>query len=284
MTSETTSLSATDGGTPTDTPGGARPLAVVTGASSGIGLELARQFVNHHFDLIVAAEDDEIAVAAAVLRAESSGQVEHVQVDLRDEQGVADLYARIRADGRPLAAIALNAGHGQGGAFIDTDLADELSIIDLNITSTVRLAKLVLRDMVAADEGRVLVTSSIASTMPGSFQAVYNASKSFLQSFTEALQNELKDTGVTLTSLMPGPTETDFFERADMAEDTKVGTSKKDDPAQVAQQGFEALMAGRSRVVGGGLKTKVQEAAGKAMPDKLKAAMHRRMAEPGSGD
>jgi short-subunit dehydrogenase len=284
MTSETTPLSATDGGTPTDTPRRDRPLAVVTGASSGIGLELARQFVDHHFDLIVAAEDDEIAIAASVLRAESSGQVEHVQVDLRDEQGVADLYARIRADGRPLAAIALNAGHGQGGAFVDTDLADELSIIDLNITSTVRLAKLVLRDMVAADEGRVLVTSSIASTMPGSFQAVYNASKSFLQSFTEALQNELKDTGVTLTSLMPGPTETDFFERADMADDTKVGTSKKDDPAQVAQRGFEALMAGKARVVGGGLKTKVQEAAGKAMPDRLKAAMHRRMAEPGSGD
>lgn len=281
MTADTTS---TSDATPTATPGGDRPLAVVTGASSGIGLELARQFVDHHFDLIVAAEDAEIAVAAAVLRAQGSGQVDHVQVDLRDEQGVADLYARIRADGRPLTAIALNAGHGQGGAFVDTDLADELSIIDLNITSTVRLAKLVLRDMVARDEGRVLVTSSIASTMPGSFQAVYNASKSFLQSFTEALQNELKDTGVTLTSLMPGPTETDFFERADMAEDTKVGTSKKDDPAQVARQGFEALMAGKDRVVGGGLKTKVQEAAGKAMPDKLKAAVHRRMAEPGTGD
>lgn len=261
-----------------------RPLAVVTGASSGIGLELARQFVDHHFDVIVAAEDAEIAVAAAVLRAESEGDVTPVQVDLRTPEGVEDLYAAIQADGRPLAAIALNAGHGQGGAFVDIDLADELSIIDLNITSTVRLAKLVLRDMVARDEGRVLVTSSIASTMPGSFQAVYNASKSFLQSFTEALQNELKDTNVTLTSLMPGPTETDFFERADMAEDTKVGTSKKDDPAQVARQGFDALMAGKDRVVGGGLKTKVQEAAGKAMPDKLKAAMHRQMAEPGSGD
>ena len=284
MTADTTPTPATSGATPTAHLAGGRPLAVVTGASSGIGLELARQFVDHHFDLIVAAEDAEIAVAAAVLRAESSGSVEHVQVDLRDEQGVADLYARIRADGRPLAAMALNAGHGQGGAFVDTDLADELSIIDLNITSTVRLAKLVLRDMVTAGEGRVLVTSSIASTMPGSFQAVYNASKSFLQSFTEALQEELKDTGVTLTSLMPGPTETDFFERADMADDTRVGTSRKDDPAKVAKQGFEALMAGKDRVVGGGLKTKVQEAAGKAMPDKLKAAMHRRMAEPGSGD
>jgi short-subunit dehydrogenase len=269
--------------TTTDTTG-QRQLAVVTGASSGIGLELARQFVDHHFDVIVAAEDAEIAVAAAVLRAESAGTVTPVQVDLREPEGVDDLYAAIKADGRPLAAIALNAGHGQGGAFVDIDLEDELSIIDLNIVSTVRLAKLVLRDMVADDAGRVLVTSSIASTMPGSFQAVYNASKSFLQSFTEALQNELKDTGVTLTSLMPGPTETDFFERADMADDTKVGTSKKDDPAQVARQGFDALMAGKDRVVGGGLKTKVQEAAGKAMPDKLKAAMHRQMAEPGSGD
>ena len=260
-----------------------RPFAVVTGASSGIGLELARQFVDHGFDVIVAAEDAEIAVAAAVLRAGSAAAVTAVQVDLRTEEGVRDLYTAITSDGRPLAAIALNAGHGQGGAFIDNDLEDELSIIDLNVVSTVRLAKLVLRDMVAVDAGRVLVTSSIAATMPGSFQAVYNASKSFLQSFTEALQDELKDTGVTLTSLMPGPTDTDFFERADMADDTLVGTSKKDDPAQVARQGFDALMAGKARVVGGGMKTKVQEAAAKAMPDRLKAAMHRQMAEPGSG-
>jgi short-subunit dehydrogenase len=273
----------TDHSTTTPTAAGNdRPLAVVTGASSGIGLELAKQFATNDFDVIVAAEDGEIAVAAAVLRALGGGDVQPVQVDLRTPQGVEDLYAAIQADGRQLAAIALNAGHGQGGAFVDIDLADELSIIDLNITSTVRLAKLVLRDMVAADAGRVLVTSSIASTMPGSFQAVYNASKSFLQSFTEALQNELKDTNVTLTSLMPGPTDTDFFDRADMADNTKVGTSKKDDPAQVARQGFEALMAGKDRVVGGGLKTKAQEAAGKAMPDKLKAAMHRQMAEPGS--
>jgi len=262
--------------------GSGRPLGVVTGASSGIGLELARQLVEHDFDVIVAAEDDELGSAAAVLRAGSDAQVTALQVDLRQAQGVADLYAAIRDDGRRVAAIALNAGHGQGGAFIDTDLDDELSIIDLNITSTVRLAKLVLRDMVAVDAGRVLVTSSIASTMPGSFQAVYNASKSFLQSFTEALQNELKDTGVTLTTLMPGPTETEFFERADMADDTKVGTSKKDDPATVARQGFDAMMAGRDRVVAGGLKTKVQEAVSKVLPDKVKAAMHRGMAEPGS--
>jgi len=261
-----------------------RRFAVVTGASSGIGLELARQFVDHGFDVLVAAEDDELDAAAAELRRGANGTVDAVRVDLRTADGVDRLYQQIRRDGRPVAALALNAGHGQGGAFLDTHLADELSIIDLNIVSTVRLAKLVLRDMAGVDDGRVLVTSSIAATMPGSFQAVYNASKSFLQSFAEALQEELADTGVTITSLMPGPTETEFFERADMADDTRIGQSSKDDPATVARQGFEALMAGEARVVGGGISTKVQEAAAKVMPDRLKAAMHRRMAEPGSGD
>jgi short-subunit dehydrogenase len=181
------------------------------------------------------------------------------------------------------AVVALNAGIGQGGRFVEIDIAEEVAIIDLNITSTVRLAKLVLREMVAHDSGRVLVTSSIASEMPGSFQAVYNASKSFLQSFTEALQNELKDTSVTLTSLMPGPTDTEFFDRAEMM-DTKVGSSEKDDPAMVARQGVDALLAGESRVTGGGLKTRLQDAASKVMPDKVKAAMHRGMAEPGSAE
>jgi short-subunit dehydrogenase len=147
----------------------------------------------------------------------------------------------------------------------------------------VQLAKLVVRDMVARNEGRMLFTSSIASTMPGSFQAVYNASKSFVQSFALALRNELKDTDVTVTSLMPGPTETEFFERADML-DTKVGTDDKDDPADVAKDGFEALMAGKERVVSHSPKTKAQGRASRFMPDSAKAAMHRGMAEPGSAD
>jgi short-subunit dehydrogenase len=137
--------------------------------------------------------------------------------------------------------------------------------------------------MVARDEGRILFTSSIASTMPGSFQAVYNASKSFVQSFALALRNELKETDVTVTSLMPGPTETEFFERAEM-EDTKVGSEEKDDPAEVARQGFEALMAGKERVVAGSFKNKAQAAAGRVLPDSAKAEMHRKMAEPGSAE
>jgi short-subunit dehydrogenase len=264
-------------------PAGTRPLAVVTGASSGIGYELAKQFATNGFDLVVCAEDDAIITAATEFEA-LGASAEAVRADLSKAAGVELLYGRITAAGRPLAAIALNAGIGMGGAFAtQTDLDQELEIVDLNCRSTVHLAKLVVGDMVARNEGRLLFTSSIASTMPGSFQAVYNASKSFVQSFALALRNELKDTDVTVTSLMPGPTETEFFERADML-DTKVGADDKDDPADVAKDGFEAMMAGKERVVSHSLKTKVQGRASRFMPDKAKAAMHRRMAEPGSAD
>jgi uncharacterized protein len=260
-----------------------RSLAVVTGASSGIGLELAKQFAEHDFDLIVNAEDAAIEAVARELEHDFGAQVDAVQVDLASAGGVEELYRRISAAGRPVDAIALNAGIGAGGAFAsDTALDDELRVIDLNVRSTVHLAKYVVRDMVARGEGRILFTSSIASTMPGAFQAVYNASKSFVQSFALALRNELKDTGVTITSLMPGPTDTEFFERADML-DTKVGAGDKDDPADVARKGFEALMAGKERVVAASLSTKLQGRGSRLLPDSAKAAMHRRMAEPGSG-
>ncbi|WP_041841732.1 SDR family NAD(P)-dependent oxidoreductase [Actinoplanes friuliensis] len=265
------------------TPTG-RDFAVVTGASSGIGYELARQFAENGFDLLLAAEDEGITQAAADLRRDGVNDVQAVQVDLATYDGVEELYAAIRAAGRPVDAIAINAGRGIGGDFTrQTDLSDELNVIDLNVRSTVHLAKRVLPDLVSRGAGRVLFTSSIASTMPGTYQAVYNASKSFVQSFAEALRNELKDTGVTVTSLMPGPTDTNFFDRAEM-EDTKVGASKKDDPAQVAEQGFKALMKGEEKVVAGSLKTKVQGAASKVMPDSVKAQMHRKMAEPGSAE
>ena len=264
---------------------GPKPLAVVTGASSGIGFELAKVFVENGFDLLINAEDEGLMGAAEQLRTmDTEGtDVQLIKADLSTYNGVEQLYAAIVSTGRPVSAAALNAGVGQGGTFLDTDLADEIRIIDLNVTSTVHLAKRLLRDMAARDDGRVLITSSIASTMPGSFQAVYNASKSFLQSFAQALQNELKDTEVTITSLMPGPTDTDFFHRADM-DDTKVGQGSKDDPAQVAKQGFDALMGGRDKLIAGSAKTKVEGFANKVLPDKLKATAHRQMAEPRSGE
>ncbi|GIF77418.1 SDR family NAD(P)-dependent oxidoreductase [Asanoa siamensis] len=258
-----------------------RPFAVVTGASSGIGFELARQFATHGFDVLVTAEDADIEQAGDALRRDGENQVRTVRVDLATAEGVEELYAAID---RPVDAIAINAGRGAGGGFAtDTALDDELNIVDLNVRSTVHLAKRVIPDMLDRGTGRVLFTSSIASAMPGSFQAVYNASKSFVQSFAEALRNELKDTGVTVTSLMPGATDTAFFERAGM-QDTKVGSESKDDPAKVAAQGFEALMKGDDHVVAGSVMNKVQAVAGKVVPDKVKAEMHRRMAEPGSGD
>jgi uncharacterized protein len=258
-----------------------RPLALVTGASSGIGRELAQQFAEHGFDLVVNAENDGVYAAAVELRA-TGADVRAVRADLRTAEGVEQLWSAVTDTGRPLDAAALNAGVGKGGAFVDTEPADELAIIDLNVTSTVRLAKHVLREMTSRKEGRVLITSSIASTMPGSFQAVYNASKSFLQSFAEALQEELRDSGVTVTSLMPGPTDTEFFERADML-DTRVGASDgKDDPADVARQGFKAMMDGEERVVAASLATKAQAGASRFLPDSAKSALHRRMAEPGS--
>ena len=261
-----------------------QPLALVTGASSGIGFELAKQFADNGFDLIIAAEDDELATAKRELELKGA-RVEAVQVDLATEAGVDELYGRVSATARPLAAAALNAGRGAGGAFAtDTKLEDELEIVDLNVRSTVQLAKYIVGDMVSNNAGRILFTSSIASTMPGSFQAVYNASKSFVQSFALALRNELKDTEVTVTSLMPGPVETEFFQRAGMDQDTKVGRGDKDDPADVARDGFEALMSGDERVVSHSLKSKAQGIGSRLLPDSVKAKMHRSMAEPGSGD
>jgi short-subunit dehydrogenase len=255
-----------------------RPLAVVTGASSGIGRELARQFTTNGFDVIVAAEDTELASAVGDLAA-SGADVEAVRADLATEEGVERLLRAIAADGRPVDALALNAGVGNGGAFVDVPLADEQRLIALNIGSTVALAKRIVPDMARRGAGRVLFTSSTASQMPGPYYATYAASKSFIQSFAHALRYELKDTGVTVTALLPGPTDTEFFERGGM-EGTSIASSDKDDPADVAKDGFEALMAGKSQVTGGSAKNKIQMAAAKLIPDQARAATHARMTKP----
>jgi short-subunit dehydrogenase len=166
-----------------------------------------------------------------------------------------------------------------GDSFVDSDLADDLAVIDLNVRSTVHLAKLVLRDMVSRDDGKVLFTSSVASMMPGSYQSVYNASKSFVQSFSEALRDELGDTGITVTALMPGPTDTNFFHRAKL-DNTPIGRMAKDDPAQVARQGFEALMRGDQKVVGGSVSSKLMGTVSRVLPDRAKALGSRLMSKP----
>lgn len=259
-----------------------KPLAVITGASSGIGYELAKEFARHGFDLVVTSTGESIEEAAEAFRG-LTAQVETVQADLASYEGVEKLYEQIKATGRPVEAIAINAGVGVGGAFIETDLQKELNLIELNIASTVHLAKRIVKDMVDRGAGKVLFTSSIASQAPHPFQAVYAASKAFVQSFSEALRNELKDTGVTITALMPGATETNFFHRAEL-DDTKVGADKKDDPAQVAKQGFEALMAGKDSTIAGSIKSKIQGVVSQVLPDVASSGANRKMNEPGSAN
>jgi short-subunit dehydrogenase len=260
-----------------------RPLlAVVTGASSGIGLELARQCAEHGFDLVIAA-DERVRWAGEELR-RTGAEVTAIEADLATAGGVEHLHQTIVDRGRPVDALVLNAGTGTGGPFVDIDLADDLRVIDLDVRSTVHLAKLVVPDMVARGAGRVLMTSSIAADLPGTWQATYNASKAFVQSFALALRAELDGSGVTVTALMPGPTDTPFFSRAPGMEGTRIDDGPKDDPSDVAADGFAAMMAGDERVVSSSLRTKIQHLGTRVLPDRVKAELHRIMSAPGSGD
>jgi uncharacterized protein len=257
-----------------------RQFAIVTGASTGIGLELAKCCAREGFDLLIAADEPEIEPAASEIRA-LGAVVETVQADLSTVDGVDRLYEASKRIGRPVDALLANAGRGLGGAFLDQDFNRARLVIDTNITGTVYLIHKVGNDMRRRNAGRILITGSIAGFTPGSFQAVYNATKAFLDSFSFALREELRDTEITVTCLMPGATESKFFERAGMM-DTAVGTSKKDDAAGVAKSGFDAMMRGDGDIVTG-LKNKVMAAAANVVPAGMLAKQHRSMAEPGSG-
>jgi short-subunit dehydrogenase len=251
-------------------------LAIVTGASSGIGLELAKLAAAEGFDLIVAADTPLIDASSQL---ENLGvEVSNVETDLSTFAGVDRLLDAV--GGRRIDLLLANAGHGLGRAFLDQDPAEWRHVIDTNITGTVYLVQQVARAMVARNEGRILITGSIAGHMAGAFQAVYNGSKAFVDSFADALVNELKDSEVTVTCLKPGATDTHFFERADM-KDTKVGTMKKDDPADVAKTGWEAMKKGERSVIHG-LHNKAQVAAASVLGGSASAAMHRQIAEPGT--
>jgi short-subunit dehydrogenase len=253
-----------------------RPFAIVTGASSGIGLELAREAAIRGYDLLIAADRslDEQAVA---LRAHGVTVVT-VETDLATREGVDTLYAH--AGNRRVDALLANAGHGLGKAFLDQEFAEVQHVINTNITGTIDLIQRVAKQMRRQNEGRILITGSIAGYMPGTFQAVYNGTKAFIDSFAYALGNELKDSGVTVTCLMPGATDTDFFARADML-DTKFNSDEKADPADVAKTGFEAMLKGEAGVVAGA-SNKLRAALSNFLPDTMLAEQHRKMAEPGS--
>lgn len=256
-----------------------RKLAVITGASTGIGFELAKQFAEHDYDLVIAADEEAIMQSAQTLRM-IGVNVKPVKVNLARPEGVQELYKAVEGEARPVDSLVLNAGIAVNGDFVrDNKLEDELNLIGLNVTSVVHLAKLMLPDMVRRGRGQVLITSSIAALMPGPFYATYAASKSFLLSFSESLYNELKDSGVTVTALMPGATDTEFFVRAHM-EDTKVAQSSKDDPALVAKQGFNAMMSGDDHIIAGSFSNKLQGFMTHFLSEQAKAGMHRSKVQP----
>ena len=256
-------------------------LAIITGASTGIGFELATLAAKDGYDLIVVA--NEALINAAANDFEQFGTtVTAIEADLSTIEGVDQVLAA--AGGRQIDLLCANAGHGLGRAFLDQDVADWRMVVDTNITGTIYLLQKALKPMVARNGGRVLVTGSIAGYIPGSFQAVYNGTKAFVDSFVAAIQNEIKDAdGVTLTNLMPGPVDTEFFARGDML-DTDVGADpNKSDPADVARDGWDALMAGKASIVSG-WKNKIQSAVANITPNAILAEQHRKMAEPGTAE
>lgn len=253
-------------------------FAIITGASTGIGFELAEIAAENGYDLLVVADEPLIDAAARDFRQHGIEAIS-IEADLATIEGVDRLLEA--AGSRPIDLLCANAGRGLGRGFLGQDVQAWRHVIDTNITGTVYLLQRVLREMVANGQGKVLITGSIAGFIPGSFQAVYNGTKAFIDSFADALRNELKDAhGITITTLMPGPTETEFFDRADML-DTKVGQQQKDDPAKVAKDGWDALMKGEGRIVSG-WKNKLQAAAAHVTPAEVMAEQHRHLAEPGT--
>jgi len=255
-------------------------LALVTGASSGIGLQLAHELANRGDDLIIAASGDRLGGAAEDLRS-AGREIIEIKADLATREGVDSLWSQILELGRPIDVACINAGVGVGGLFAETDLYEELNMIELNCVGTVQLAKFVVKHMKALGAGKILFTASIAGEMVAPREAVYAATKAFVLSFAHSLRFELRDTGVTVTALQPGPTDTDFFHRAGM-DNTQVGSEGKSEsePEDVAKQGIDALMAGKDHVYAASVKTKMEGMLANVIPGAMKGAMHEKMAKP----
>ena len=258
--------------------------ALITGATSGIGLELAKLFAKDKYNLvIVARSQDELSQTAAELQQQYGIQVTPITKDLFERNAPFEVYSEVQAKGIQIDALVNDAGQGQYGTFTTTDINRELDIIQLNIGAYVTFTKLYLQEMVARKEGKILQVSSLGAEIPGSLQAVYHGTKAFITSFTEAVREENKESGVTITILEPGVTDTDFFNKADMERAKIVAEGPKADPAKVAQDGYDALLAGKDKVVSG-FMNKVQAVIGNVLPDNVVAAIMHKQGEPVDGD
>lgn len=256
-----------------------KKFALITGATSGIGLELAKLFARDQSNLILVARDEQKLNATAGMLKSEGVEVVTISTDLFIAGNAQEVYQQVSALGLQVEVLVNDAGQGVYGKFTDNELERELDIIQLNISSLVTLTKLFLKDMVSRGSGKILNVASVAGKAPGPYQAVYHGTKAFVHSFNEAIRNELKDTGVSVTSLLPGATDTDFFNKADMLESKIVQQGELADPAIVAKDGYEALLAGKDMVVSG-FKNKVQVALGNLTPDSMQAAQMEKVQEP----
>lgn len=255
-------------------------LALVTGASSGIGLSLAKELASRGYDLVICSAGGRLAEAAATIRS-LGAEVVPITADLSAREGIELLWGKVAALGRPVDVACINAGVGVGGQFWETDLDEELKMVELNCTGTVHLAKCIVRHMRQLNAGKILFTSSIAGEMVAPREAVYAATKAFVLSFAHSLRYELRDTDIGVTALQPGPTDTDFFHRAGM-DDTQVGSEgkKQSQPDDVAKDGLDALFAGKDHVYSHSATTKMEGAIANLVPGSVKASMHEKMAKP----
>ncbi|WMY11777.1 SDR family NAD(P)-dependent oxidoreductase [Paraburkholderia phenoliruptrix] len=247
-----------------------RPLAMVTGGSSGIGFELAKQFAEHGYDVAISGSSTRVMEAAQDLRKYGVDAYPQ-QSDAATYAGVESFWQFIASLNRPVEAAALNVGIGLGGAFMDNDLEAELRLIAINVSGTVHMAKRVVQHMVKNGRGRILITSSVSATQPTPYETVYGPSKAFGFSFAESLREELRETGVTVTALLPGATDSDFHKNAGMSK-SAIGASQKNDKSLVARQGFDALMNDLDHVVGGNDATRRQVEENRTLPEPVKAA------------
>lgn len=257
-----------------------KPCALITGASEGIGFELAKLFAADGYNLILVARNEQRLNNSAAQLRQNGVEVITISKDLFSREAAFELYNEVKAQGHQVDVLVNDAGQGLYGEFKDTDINRELSIIDLNIASLVILTKSFLQDMVARNEGKILNLASIASKVPGPWQSVYHGTKAFVLSFTEAIREELKDTNITVTALLPGATDTDFFNKAEMQE-SKILQDKSalSDPADVAKDGYDALQSDKDKVISG-FKNKVQIAMSNITPDSAVAHMMNEQQKP----
>lgn len=258
--------------------------ALVTGGTSGIGYELVKLLAADGYNLVIVArhENDLIRVSNEI-KENHDVEVVLIAKDLFNPENAYELYNQIKTKNILVEILINDAGQGVYGEFKDTDLRRELDIINLNISSLVILTKLFLKEMVERKNGRIMNLSSIASKIPGPWQSVYHGTKAFVQSFTEAIRSEVKGSNVTITALLPGATDTDFFNKADMQESKIVQEGKLGDPAEVAKDGYEAMMSGEDKVISG-WKNKLQVAMSNVTPDNRAADKMKKQQAPKGSD